>query len=159
MLTSHRPCATLRSMASTPRALEQTRNKTQFPLTLAALIVAVALTASACGGGSGPRAEVLRSANPLTSDLYLRINGPPGVVSHIAEGATTGAFYKYRVGYFVPPTVRQHKACSFTHTIDGADSPDLQAWRGKKTTISVYGNSIYAEIYCLGIGGTFASGS
>jgi hypothetical protein len=135
------------------------RASTGFPTGLAVVLATVALSASACGGGGGPRAELLRSANPLTSDLYLRIKGPPGAVSQIAEGATTGAFSRYHVGAFVPPKVRRHKACSFTHTIDVADAPNLQKWRGKKATLIVYGNSAYATTYCLGIAGAFGSGS
>jgi hypothetical protein len=48
--------------------------------------------------------------------------------------------------------------CSFSHTIDYADAPSLQAWRGKKTTIAVYGDKNYAATYCRGLGNAFLSG-
>ena len=125
----------------------------------------VILSASACGGGN-PTAEVLRSANPLTSDVYVRIRGPAGAVSYIVHELMSGSFRKYRFtesrgGFFVPPRVQAHRACSFTHTIAPADAPNLQQWRGKKTRIAIYGNKSYAAVYCygLGSGGLYRSGS
>ena len=126
---------------------------------LAVVLATVMLAACACGSGNRTKAELLRSANPLTSDLYLRVKGPAGAVSYITQGAITGAFSRFREGFFVPPRVRNRKACSFTHIIGVADAPDLQKWRGKKTSITVYGNSSYAAIYCLGIAATLASDS
>jgi hypothetical protein len=120
---------------------------------LAALLTALMLTASACGS-NGTKTEVLRlrSANPLTSDLYVRMRGPSGAVSVIAKGLITGGFSKDAVGTFLPPGRRQKEACSVSHRINYADAPNLQAWRGRKMTITVYGNSSYAATYCQGIG-------
>jgi hypothetical protein len=133
---------------------------------LAGVFMVVILSASACGGGNNPTAEVLRSANPLTSDVYVRIRGPAGAVSYIAHELMTGSFRKYsftesRAGFFVPPRVQAHRACSFTHTIGRADAPNLQQWRGRKTRIAIYGDKSYAAVYCYGLGsrGLYRSGS
>src|SRR5579864_6536322 len=119
---------------------------------LAAVLTAVALTATACGGNNS-RSEVLRlrSANPVTSDLYVRIAGPAGAVNYVAQGLMRGAFSKAAVGPFVPPNLHGRQACSLEHTIDSVDAPKLQEWRGKKMTIAVYGTSSYAAAYCQGI--------
>lgn len=117
----------------------------------AAVLAALMLIASACGVSTKVEVLRLRSANPLTSDLYVRLKGPSGAVSYIAKGLVRGAFSRDAGGFFVPPTVRRQKACSVSHTIEDVDSPHLQAWRGKKLTITVYGNSSYAATYCQGI--------
>ena len=134
------------------RAPEETRVRRRRIANLAAVLMALMLTASGCGG-SNDKTEVLRlrSANPLTSDLYVRIRGPAGAVSLIAQGLTTGGFSSNGEGSFVPPDLHQQTACSFSHTIRPADAPNLQAWRGRKMTITVYGNNSYAAIYCQGI--------
>jgi hypothetical protein len=139
--------------------LGESRSEARPIAALAVVLVTVMLAACACGNSNRTKAELLRSANPVTSDLYLRVKGPAGAVSYITQGAMTGAFSRIREGFFVPPRVRHHKACSFTHIIGVGDAPDLQKWRGKKTSITVYGNSSYAAIYCLGIGATLASSS
>jgi hypothetical protein len=117
----------------------------------AAVLAALTLAASACGASTKVEVLRLRSANPLTSDLYVRLRGPAGAVSYISQGLIRGAFSKGGRGFFVPPGGHRRKACSFSHTIGYADSPKLQAWRGKKMRITVYGNSSYAAIYCRGI--------
>jgi hypothetical protein len=120
---------------------------------LAGVLAALVLATAACGG-AGTKVEVLRlrSANPLTSDLYLRIKGPAGAVGYIADQLIGGAFDKGAGGFFVPPaSLRERQACSFSHTISYADAPDLQSYRGKKMTIAVFGNKSYAAIYCRGI--------
>ena len=119
---------------------------------LAALFAALMLTASACGS-SGTKTEVLRlrSANPVTSDLYVRMKGPAGAVSFIAKRLTTGGFSKGAEGFFLPPRLRQEKTCSLRHNISDADAPELQAWRGRRMTLTVYGDSNYAATYCRGI--------
>lgn len=125
-------------------------------------LAGVLLALSGCGGGAKTRSEVLRSSNPLTSDLYIRVRGPAGAVSSIAHGMMTGALTRGHRGFFLPPNPRhessRHLVCSIDHTISSTDSPDLQAWRGKKTTISVYGNKSYAATYCRGIRVVFTSG-
>src|SRR5690242_3693048 len=132
------------------------------PFVVAAVVTALLLMASACGGVDS-RTEVLRlkSANPLTSDLYVRVKGPAGAVNFIEQGLVRGALGSKAEGFFVPPTVRRQKACSFSHTISAFDSPQLQPWRGKELKMTVYGNSIYAETYCRGIqaAGIFQGGS
>jgi hypothetical protein len=126
--------------------------RTSRPFTGVAVLAALLLTASACSSES-TKTEVLRlrSANPVTSDLYVRMRGPAGAVNYIAQGLIRGAFSKAAGGFFVPPNLHRRKACSFDHTIGYTDSPDLQAWRGKKITIAVYGKSSYAGTYCRGI--------
>ena|SRR5947207_8391967 len=90
---------------------------------LAAVLTAIVLTAAGCGSSS-TKVEVLRlrSANPLTSDLYVRVKGPAGAVSYIAQGLVRGALSENGAGkaggFFVPPNVRRHRACSYSHTID-----------------------------------------
>ena len=122
------------------------------PFLLAAVLTAILFATSACGGVDS-RTEVLhlRSANPLTSDLYVRVRGPAGAVKYIAEGLTRGAFASQAEGFFVPPGVRRQKACSFSHTISSLDARQLQSWRGKKLKVTVYGNRSYAATYCKGI--------
>jgi len=130
------------------------------PLVVGAVLGALLLTAAACGSIDS-RTEVvrLRSANPLTSDLYVRMRGPAGAVNYIAQGLSRGAFSSQAEGVFVPPDVRRQKACSLSHTIDYADASKLQAWRGKKIRITVYGKNSYAATYCNGLqAGSFISG-
>jgi hypothetical protein len=132
------------------------------PSLLAGVLAALLITASACGSVDS-RTEVLRlrSANPLTADLYVQMKGPAGAVDQIAQGLSRGAFSSQAEGSFVPPGARSQKACSFSHTIGSFDSPHLQAWRGKQMKITVYGNSSYAATYCQGIqeAGIFLSSS
>lgn len=131
---------------------------------LSLVLVALLLTTTGCGAANDkPETAVLRSSNPLTSDLYIRISGPAGAVDYIADGMMTGAFIKKDGGFFVPPQLHQsldhERVCSINHVVSSTDSPSLQAWRGKRTTIAVYGNKSYAAIYCRGIGVVFASGA
>ena len=139
-------------IARTVRVPEETRARGSQIVSLAALLTGLMLTACACGS-NGTKTEVLRlrSANPLTSDLYVRMRGPAGAVSFIAKGLITGGFSKGAEGFFLPPRLRQQKVCSFSHTISYADAPNLQAWRGRKMRITVYGDSSYAATYCRGI--------
>lgn len=139
---------------------DETRTRGRIAI-LGAALTALMLVVSACAGGS-TKTEVLRlrSANPLTSDLYVRVKGPAGAVRYIAQGLTRGAFSEGPAGSFVPPGLKQEKACSFSHTIDTTDPPNFQAWLGKKVRITVYGTSSYAGTYCHGIGaGIFESPS
>jgi hypothetical protein len=136
-----------------PESRVPTRAKGSQIASLAAVLTALLLSVSACGS-NGMKTEVLRlkSANPLTSDLYVRMSGPTGAVGVIAKGLITGGFNNNAEGSFLPPGSRQQKACSFSHIIDYADAPNLQPWRGRKMTITVYGNRSYAATYCHGIG-------
>jgi hypothetical protein len=125
---------------------------------IAALLLISALALAICGCGSHhPRTQVLQSANPLTSDIYLRITGPGGAVNYVAQRLMTGGFSKFsftkeRVqGLFLPPGVRDKKLCSSTHTIRWWDASELQKWRGRKLAICVYGKKISA-IYCAAFG-------
>jgi hypothetical protein len=119
------------------------------------VVAGFALALCGCGAANAPRREVLRSANPLTANVYLRITGPPGVVKYIADRLRTGAFVKYGRGAFLPPRVRHHRReaiCSITHTIERADNPSLQTWRGRKARVDVYGDessAIFCQIFPL----------
>ena len=120
------------------------------------LIAAFPLTVCGCGS-SHPRTEVLRSANPLTSDIYLRITGPGGAVSYVTKRLAGGGFSKFsfvkepRRGLFLSPRVRDRKLCASTHLIRSGDDPDLQKWRGKTLEISVYGSKT-SDIFCAVLG-------
>lgn len=126
---------------------------------IAVLFFVAALPLSICGcGGSGhlPRTEVLRSENPLTSDIYLRITGPGEAVSYIGQRLRGGAFKKFRFseprrpGLFLPPRVRDRKLCSSIHTIRSGDAPALQKWRGRKLATTVYGNKA-SSMFCAAL--------
>jgi hypothetical protein len=127
----------------------------------------VTVTASGCGASQKPTKELLRSANPLTADIYVQIRGPAGAVSYIANAIETGAFTSIRTGgfteyssggSFIPPRLHhrlhQQRICLFAHTVQSVDSPKLQPWLGKKITISVYGNKS-SVLYCRLLGGVF----
>lgn len=121
------------------------------PFAVTAVLTALLLTASACGANGRTEVVRLRSANALTSDLYIRMRGPAGAINYIAQGFSRGAFSSQAEGFFVPPDVRRRDACSLSHTIGYLDAPQLQAWRGKKIKITVYGNGSYAATYCNGL--------
>jgi len=121
------------------------------PFAVAAALVALLFTASACGVNSRTEVVRLRSANALTSDLYVRMRGPAGAVNYLAQGLSRGAFSSQAEGSFVPPEVHAREACSLSHTIGYLDAPNLQPWRGKKIRITVYGRSSYAATYCNGL--------
>lgn len=124
-------------------------------MVLAAVLASLTLAAAGCGSGH-PRTEVLRSASPFTSDIYLRITGPGGAVNYIAQQLTGGAFSKYkfntarRPGLFLPPHVRDRKLCSSTHTIRSEDAPELQKWHGRTLEITVYGKRD-SSIFCAAL--------
>jgi hypothetical protein len=132
---------------------------------LAALLTTVSLAMSGCGG-SHPRTELLRSANPRTSDISVRITGPGGAVSYVAQRfITAGDFSKYslrkkpRGGFFVPPRILDQKLCAGTHIIRPEDAPDLQKWRGRTLQITVYGKKS-STIFCAVLGpGLYQGGS
>jgi hypothetical protein len=143
-------------------------------LVLAAVLATVIL--GGCGS-SHPRTQVLRSANPLTSDIYLRITGPGGAVNYIRQRFMTGGgFGKFRfnpadkaersgsTGLFLPPRLRDQKLCASTHVIRPGDAPGLQKWRGRTLAVTVYGKKISA-IFCavltsdLYLAGTAQSGA
>lgn len=122
------------------------------------MLLITALPLAICGcGSSHPRTQVLQSANPLTSDIYLRITGPGEAVSYVAQRLMTGGFSKFSFtkgtgqGLFLPPRVRDEKLCASTHTIRWWDASELQKWRGRKLAISVYGKESSA-IYCAAFG-------
>jgi hypothetical protein len=126
------------------------------------VLAAVMLTASSCGGSGKPTKQLLRSNNPLTSDLYVQIKGPAGAVSKIANAIETGAFTNIKLGLvppygnggsFVPPHVQSHRICLFAQTIQPVDSPQLQAWLGDKITFTVYGSKSSSVLYCRLFGG------
>ena len=135
----------------------QSRLSGARPGLLAALFTTLILAMAGCGGRP-PRTEVLRSANPLTSDIWVRITGPGGAVNYIAQGFMAGGdFDKFRFrkdrreGLFLPPRVRDRKLCSSTHKIRSEDAPQLQRWRGSTLEITVYGRKISA-VYCAVLG-------
>lgn len=130
-------------------------------------LAVVLLTGAGCGASSRPTKSLLRSANPLTSDIYVQIRGPAGAVRPIASAIETGAFTKIKTGpittygdggSFVPPRLyhhlHQHRICLFAHTIQAGESPTLQPWVGKKITISVYGRKS-SVLYCRLFAGVF----
>ena len=130
-------------------------------------LAAVLLPASGCGANGKPTKELLRSANPLTSDIYVQVRGPAGAVSPITHAIETGAFTKIKRGpittygdgaSFLPPRLyhhlHQHRICLFAHTIQAGESPTLKPWVGKKITISVYGHKS-SMLYCRLITGVF----
>ena len=135
---------------------------------LALVLAAVVLIGSSCGGASSkPTKELLRSANPLTSDIYVQVRGPAGAVTPIANTIKTGAFSEIKTGpitkygdgaAFLPPPLYHHlhenRICLFAHTIRAWESPTLQPWVGKKITISVYGKKS-SLLFCRLIGGVF----
>jgi len=143
------PAARLSPPALGGRGGVRPRGRTWIALACSA--ATLALLVSACGG-AGAKTEVvrLRSANPVTSDLYVRIRGPAGAVGYLVRGLATGAFGDQAGGFFVPPAAR-HRACSFSHTIGPLDAPSLQAWRGRKVTITIFGKGASAVTYCLGL--------
>jgi hypothetical protein len=130
---------------------------------LAIILAIVTLTTSGCGASNKPTKQLLRSNNPLTSDLYVQIKGPAGAVSKIARAIETGAFTNIKLGpvppygksgSFVPPLLQRHQICLFVQTIQPADSPQLQPWLGKKVTFTVYGNKKSSSaLYCRLFGG------
>lgn len=128
------------------------------------LIVAVLLFAlSGCGNGNKPKREVLKSANLLSGDLYVRVAGPTGVVNYIVDRLKASAFDTYGHGAFLPPPVRHHrreKVCSITRSIGDADSSSLQSWRGKRVRMDVYGKNKNSEaIFCQILPLVLAQGS
>lgn len=116
------------------------------------VVAALAFVVCGCGASGKPKHEVLKSANLLTGDLYIRVAGPSAVVDYITGRLRTGAFATYGGGVFLPPRIRHHprqKVCSITHTISAADSPNLQPWRGRKARVDVYGDDKGTEaIFC-----------
>jgi hypothetical protein len=127
------------------------------------LVAALCLAICGCGASGKPKREVLKSANVLTGDLYVRVAGPAGVVDYITDRLKTGAFATYGGGVFLPPQIRHHrrqKVCSITHTISSADSSSLQAWRGRKARVDVYGSDKGSEaIFCQILPSVLAQGS
>jgi hypothetical protein len=80
------------------------------------------------------------------------VAGPSGVVDYLVGRLRASAFDTLGRGAFLPPHIRHHrrqKVCSVTRTIAATDSPSLQAWRGKKVRVDVYGDSASSEaIFC-----------
>ena len=126
---------------------------------VAVLLVAV----TGCGNGNKPKREVLKSANLLSGDLYVRVAGPTGVVDYVVNRLKASAFDTYGRGAFLPPPVRHHrreKVCSITHSIGEADSSSLQPWRGKRVRVDVYGRNKTSEaIFCQIVPLVLARGS
>src|SRR6266567_6388672 len=100
-------CDTAARIARMLRLPEERRARRPQIAILAALLTGLMLMACACGS-NGTRTEVLRlrSANPVTSDLYVRMRGPAGAVSFIAKGLISGGFSKGAEGFFLPPRLR-----------------------------------------------------
>src|SRR5579875_1534128 len=71
------PAVTLGTSPSPGRSAVGRGRRTQAALTGVLLTVAVATSACAAAGNKTTVLR-LRSANPLTSDLYVRIRGPAG---------------------------------------------------------------------------------
>jgi hypothetical protein len=137
---------------------QQSQIRRVYTRRIAVVLLIAALPLAICGCGSNhPRTQVLQSANPLTSDIYLRITGPGGAVSYVAQRLMTGGFSKFSFTkgtgqrLFLPPRVRDEKLCSSTHTIRWWDASELQKWLGRKLAISVYGKKSSA-IYCAAFG-------
>jgi len=116
------------------------------------MVAGLVLSVCGCGAGNKPKREVLRSANLLSADLYVRVAGPTGVVDYVVSRLKASAFDTFGPGIFLPPRVRRHrrqKVCSVTRTIASTDSPSLQAWRGRKVRVDVYGDHKGSEtIFC-----------
>jgi len=127
------------------------------------VVAGLALAVCGCGAGNKPKREVLRSANLISADLYVRVSGPSGLVDYIVGRLRASAFDTDGRGVFLPPRIRHHrrqKVCSITHTIVDADSSSLQAWRGKKVRVDVYGdNKSSEEIFCQVLPLVLARGS
>lgn len=132
---------------------------------LAAVVAGACLTMAGCGG-SHPRTELLRSASPVTSPVYVRITGPGGAVDYTGHHFMTfGGFSKYglrrdpRGGFFVPPRILDRKLCASTHIIRRGDAPELQRWRGRTLAITVYGPKA-SILFCAALGpGLYRGGS
>ena len=130
------------------------RASARLPGRIATVVIAAALlfAMSGCGNGNQPKREVLKSANLLSGDLYVRVAGPTGVVDYVVNRLKASAFDTYGHGAFLPPIVRHHrkqKVCSITHSIGDADSSSLQPWRGKSVRVDVYGSHKNSEvIFC-----------
>ena len=126
----------------------------RWPARIATVVMAAALLVamSGCGNGNKPKREVLKSANLLSGDLYVRVAGPTGVVDYVVNRLKASAFDTYGHGAFLPPPLRHHrreKVCSITHSIGEADSSSLQPWRGKRVRVDVYGENKTSEaIFC-----------
>lgn len=127
------------------------------------MVAGLLFALSACGNGNKPKHEVLKSANVLSGDLYVRVAGPTGVVDYVVNRLKASAFDTYGQGAFLPPPVRHHrreKVCSITHSIGAADSSSLQSWRGKTVRVDVYGHSKNSEaIFCQILPLVLAQGS
>jgi hypothetical protein len=127
------------------------------------LVAVLAFSTCGCGSGSKPKHEVLRSVNLLSADLYVRVAGPAGVVDYVVSRLEASAFDTFGRGAFLPPRVRHHRrqeVCSITRTIASTDSPSLQAWRGKKVRVDVYGDRKDSEaIFCQIVPSVLARGS
>jgi hypothetical protein len=127
------------------------------------MVAALLVVMSGCGNGNKPKREVLKSANLLSGDLYVRVAGPTGVVNFVVNRLKASAFDTYGQGAFLPPLVRHHrreKVCSITHSIGDADSSSLQPWRGKRVRVDVYGHNKSSEaIFCQILPLVLAQGS
>lgn len=136
-----------------------------LPRRLATVVAVTALlfAMSGCGNGNKPKREVLKSANLLSGDLYVRVAGPTGVVNYIVDRLKASAFDTYGHGAFLPPPVRRHRrerVCSITRSIGDADSSSLQSWRGKRVRMDVYGKNKNSEaIFCQILPLVLAQGS
>jgi hypothetical protein len=129
------------------------RTSTAAPLVV--VLAAITLIGSGCGSSSKPTKQLLRSEVPLTSGLYVQLKGPAGAVNRVANAIESGAFTKVKTGAvppygdggsFVPPRVQQRRVCLFARTIQPTDSPQLQPWRGKKITFTIYGERSSSSI-------------
>lgn len=134
---------------------------------VAALLLIAALPLAICGcGSSHPRTEVLRGANPVPSDIYLRVTGPGGAAYYIAQrlrgSAEFNGFSFHKTagteGAFLPPPVRERKLCASTHVIQAYDAPQLQKWRGRTLAITIYGEKT-SRIYCAILTGNLYLGA
>jgi hypothetical protein len=132
-------------------------------VTVVVLVAVLAFSMCGCGSGNRPKREVLRSVNLFSADLYVRVAGPTGVVDYVVSRLRASAFDTFGHGAFLPPRVRHHrrqKVCSITRTIASTDSPSLQAWRGKKVRVDVYGDHKGSEaIFCQIVPFVLASSS
>jgi hypothetical protein len=132
-------------------------------IAISLMVAGLLFALSGCGNGNTPKREVLKSANLLSGDLYVRVAGPTGVVDYVVSRLKASAFDTYGHGAFLPPPVRHHrreKVCSITHSIGAADSSSLQPWRGKRVRVDVYGHNKNSEaIFCQILPLVLAQGS
>ena len=82
------------------------------------VVAGLALAVCGCGAGNKPKREVLRSANLISADLYVRVSGPSGLVDYIVGRLRASAFDTDGRGVFLcsastPPGGGVHGMCGY----------------------------------------------